>query len=80
MSGRRDLGPYLALLSMAVASGAFDDLEAPAVVPADPEHPGPVCVGGGPHEADSNYCCWANYMVSPKTHNADCGSAAKGDP
>ena len=73
MTPRRPMGPYLALLAMSVAAGAFDDLEVPTVVPADPEHPGPVRYTDG-----TGYCCWANYMVSPETHNADCGNAAKG--
>ena len=60
------------LADVLTASGDFDDLAVPTVVPADPEHPGPVRYTDG-----TGYCCWANYMVSPETHNADC-NAAKG--
>ena len=61
------------LVGMAAAMGAFDDLTVPRVVPADPEHPGPVRFSDG----REGHCWWANYMVSPETHNADCPSAAK---
>lgn len=57
------------LLGMAAAAGAFDDYTPPAVVPADPLHP-------GPHNGD---CCYANHMISPETHNADCPSANGGE-
>ena len=63
------------LVGMAAAMGAFDDFAVPRVVPADPEHPGPVRFSDG----RAGHCCWANYMVSPETHNAECANAAK-DP
>lgn len=59
------------LIGLLARMGAFDDVEVPAVVPADPEHPGPVCVDGSEH-----YCCYAQYMIGPGTHNEDCGGAA----
>lgn len=64
---RQRLSALASLLGMAAALGAFDDYAPPAVVPADPEHPGPF----------GKHCCWANYMVSPTTHNADCGGAER---
>ena len=59
------------ILALAAASGALDDHKPPARVPADPEHPGPVRFADG-----GGHCCWANYMLGPETHNADCGGAA----
>lgn len=66
MNNRRQrLFALAQLVGTAAAMGAFDDAKPPAVVPVDPEHPGPV----------GEHCCWANYMVSPATHNEDCGNA-----
>ena len=75
-ANRARLTTLAQLVSAAAAMGAFDDLTVPTVVPSDPEHPGPVRFSDG----REGHCCWANYMVSPETHNEDCGNAAKGGP
>ena len=74
MSRRVHFTAIAQLLGMAAATGAFDDYTPPAVVPADPEHPGPV-----PFEEGGEHCCWANWQISPTTHNADCRNAAPVD-
>lgn len=61
---------FIAIAQLAgtlAAAGAFDDYEPPTVVPAEPE----------PTEPFGDHCCWANYMISSTTHNADCGEAAR---
>lgn len=60
------------LLALAACASA-DDHDPPTRVPADPEHPGPIRFAGG-----GGHCCWANYMVSPTTHNEDCGGVVPG--
>jgi hypothetical protein len=63
----------LAHLLALTACASSDDHAPPAVVSADPEHPGPVRFAGG-----GGHCCWANYMISTTTHNEDCGGVTPG--
>lgn len=72
-TSRQRLSMVAQLIGMAAAFGAFDDVEVPAVVPADPEHPGPVRIDGVEY-----HCCYAQWMIGPGTHNADCGGAVEG--